>query len=340
MKLLTIVIPTYNTELYIERCLSSILTAETAEKIEVLVVNDGSKDNSVEIAKRFEEKFPNAVRIIDKENGGHGSTVNRGLLEATGKYFRVLDSDDWFDTYNFINFINILDDCDEDVVAVPYTEEHTYIPNSILFDFSSLKNNITLNFDDIKTDNIEKVYFPMAAATYKTELLKKCGLSLFEKTFYVDMQFNIYPIPYIQTVRYLKEPMYRYFIGRPAQSMSQENLTRNYTNHEKVLKFVIEYYTKHEKNVSNIKKEYMRHIASCMCFTFFNTVCIKLKDKKTAYKVITEFDKYLKATNPELYNYTSLFGYLRYSRKLGFKNVRFMKLFIKLIDIVRKVRSR
>ena len=116
MKLLSIVIPTYNTEQYLRRCLDSVLTSEVLPELEVLVVNDGSKDRSPEIAREYEARYPDTVTLIDKENGGHGSTINEGLRAATGKYFRVLDSDDWFDTCNFVKFFAALHDCDEDVV--------------------------------------------------------------------------------------------------------------------------------------------------------------------------------------------------------------------------------
>lgn len=340
MKILTIIVPVYNTEKYLVRCLESVTPKEVIEDIEILLVNDGSKDGSLHILTEYANKFPASIKVIDKENGGHGSTINAGLKEAQGKYIKVLDSDDWFDTPGFIAFVQKLKQVDEDVIVVPYTEEYTYIPNTILYDHYPIESDTPFEWDDLKEENIEKVYFPMAAATYKTEILRKCGLQLFEKTFYVDMQYNIFPIPYISTVRYLKHPMYRYFIGRPAQSMSQENLTKNFKNHEKVLRFVVDYYSKFCDSVSEVQKSYMQYIASCMCFTFFNTVCIKLKDKRLAYSVITEFDNYLKKTNFELYQFTNAFGYLRYSRKLRFRNVFFMNLFIKAIDLARKVRTR
>ena len=105
MKVLTVLIPVYNTEKYIKRCLDSLLVPETLNDIEVIVVNDGSKDHSVEIVKTYVEKYPQTVVLIDKENGGHGSTINAGLKAAKGKYFRVLDSDDWFNTIEFVKFV-------------------------------------------------------------------------------------------------------------------------------------------------------------------------------------------------------------------------------------------
>ena len=102
MKVLTILVPVYNTEKYIRRCLDSLLVPEVLESIEVLVVNDGSKDRSPEIAQEYAEAFPDTVVLVNKENGGHGSTINTGIERANGKYFRVLDSDDWFNTVDLI----------------------------------------------------------------------------------------------------------------------------------------------------------------------------------------------------------------------------------------------
>lgn len=341
MKLLTIAIPVYNTEKYIKRCLDSLLIKEITDDLEIILVNDGSTDSSIEILNKYQKEYPNCITVIDKQNGGHGSTINAALEIATGKYFKVLDSDDWLDTYNFIDFIKILKTCDDDVVASPYTEEYTYSGICVNYDYKKIKNNTTLKFNNIKNENPEEFYFPMASATYKLDILKKCKLSLYENTFYVDMQYNIMPIPYIQTVRYLDKPIYRYFIGRPTQSMSQKSLTRNYLHHKKVVTFLVDYYTKFSNSVSNVQKEYMSFLATSMIYTFFTIVCVQIKDKKLAYKTFKEFDTYLKNTNKELYESSNSYGYIKYSRKLKFINVRFfMNLFMRTINFVRKVRYR
>ena len=126
MKVLTILVPVYNTEKYIRRCLASLLGPEVLESIEVLVINDGSKDHSSEIAREYVEKYPDTVVLVDKENGGHGSTINAGVERAKGKYFRVLDSDDWFNTVEFVEYVNRLQSEDADLVVTDYRKEHTY----------------------------------------------------------------------------------------------------------------------------------------------------------------------------------------------------------------------
>ena len=95
MKYLTFAIPCYNSAEYMSHAVESILIG--GEDVEILIVNDGSQDETLQIAKQYEEKYPDIVRVIDKENGGHGDAVNAGLRNATGKYFKVVDSDDWVD---------------------------------------------------------------------------------------------------------------------------------------------------------------------------------------------------------------------------------------------------
>ena len=339
MKTLSIAVPVYNTEKYLRRCLDSILVDEILDEIEVIVVNDGSKDNSVEIMKEYKDKFPASIIMIDKENGGHGSTINAALEVATGKYFKVLDSDDWLDSYNFIELVKELKRVDEDVIVSPYTEEYTYNGFCVPYKYNMVKFNTTIYFDKLKIKDPAQYYFPMASATYKLKILKQCNLKLFEKTFYVDMQYNIMPIPFIKTIRFTNKSIYRYFIGRPTQSMSQENLTRNYLQHQKVLTFLIEYYIKYENDISEPKRKYMEFMAVSMFYTFFNIVCVQMKNKKLSYKTIKKFNEFLKEKSQTLYNATNEYSDLKCSRKLRFLNVRFgMNLYLRIVKLGRKVR--
>lgn len=340
MKILTIAIPVYNTEEYIKRCLDSILIKDILNDIEIIAVNDGSKDHSLEILKEYQRKYPDTLIVIDKKNGGHGSTINEALKVSTGKYFKVLDSDDWFDTKNFIDFITILKTCDEDVIASTYTEEYIYSGLTLLYDYSWLKDNSTIVFDKIEGNEPIKFYFPMSSATYKLDLLKKCNLHLFENTFYVDMQYNIMPIPYIKTVKYLNKDIYRYFIGRPTQSMNQKNLCKNYLDHQKVLTFLVDYYTKFSNSISKVKKAYMQFMITSMLYTFFRIVCVQIKDKKLSYKVFKQFDNYLRNTNLELYKCSNIYSEIKYTRKLKYLNIFFINLYLRILYFAKKVRSK
>lgn len=336
MKLLTIVVPTYNTEQYLHRCLDSVLTEEVLPELEVLVVNDGSKDRSLAIAQTYQARYPDTVFVIDKENGGHGSTINAGLRAATGKYFRVLDSDDWFDTCQFVKFFSMLHTCDEDVIITPYTQEYTFNGECVAYPYAYFTHNESCRMDELEY-NEDMLYFTMASSTYRTQLLRDCGLELFEKTFYVDMQFNMVPIPYVKTVRFLDFWVYRYFMGSPTQSMSQQNLMRNLPNHEKVLEFLIDYYAAHCAQVHPNVRNYMGQMIYFMYYTHMDLVCMKLKDRKKAYEMFRSIEHKLRTTSPELYERVSAFPYLRATRAVHYLNVRRgNRLFVAGLNLARR----
>ena len=340
MKLLSIVIPTYNTERYLARCLDSLLTEEVLKELEVIVVNDGSKDGSLAIAKRYAKRYPRTVTVIDKENGGHGSTINAGLKAAKGRYFRVLDSDDWFDTCNFVKYFRALRQCREDVVITPYTQEYAYNGQRVDYPYAYFKHNRVYQMDELEYDE-SMVYFTMASSTYRTELLRESGLVLFEKCFYVDMMFNMVPIPYVKTVRFLNYYVYRYFMGSPTQSMSQQNLLRNLPNHERVLNFLIDYYVEHRESVSDNVRNYMGQMIYFMYYTHMDLVCMKLQDRKKAYTMFRNLDESLRDRAPELYIRVDVFPYLRVTRRLHYLNIRMgNKAFVTAMNLAKRILRR
>lgn len=340
MKTLSIVVPVYNTEKYLRRCFDSVFVDEALPYFELVAVNDGSKDRSVEIIREYQAKYPENLVFIDKENGGHGSTINAGLEVATGKYFRVLDSDDWFDSCNFIKYVKALERCEEDLIVTPYTQEYTYSGEKVSYNYDFFEHDHVYQAESLEFDET-MMYYTMASSSYKLSLLRECGLKLFEKTFYVDMQYNIYPIPFLKTVRFLDYEVYRYFMGRPNQSMSQENLMRNLPNHQKVLNFLVEYYAKYQDSVSENIKDYMGLMIYFMYYTFMDLVCMKMKDRRQAYQIFKEFDQYLKRTTPDLYERVDVFSYLHYSRKLGYINIwMFNKPFVKIENIAKRIKGR
>ena len=340
MKLLTIVVPTYNTERYLSRCLDSVLAPAALRDIEVLVVNDGSRDRSSEIAHAYAARYPDTVKVIDKENGGHGSTINVGLAAAAGRYFRVLDSDDWFDTPHFLRYLKALRRCDEDVVITPYTQEYVFNGARVDYPYAYLEPDRVYQMDEIVLTD-DRMYFTMASSTYRTELLRECGLKLFEKCFYVDMMFNMIPIPYVRTVRLLDCCVYRYFMGSPTQSMSQENLMRNLPNHDRVLRFLIDYYAAHRDAVSANRRAYMGQMIHLMYYTHMDLVCVKLRDRKRAYDMFTSIERHLRETAPELYERTEAFSYLRVTRALRYRNLRLgNRAVIMALDAAKKLTGR
>lgn len=319
MKTLTIIIPTYNVEKYLKRCIDSILYDTTILKdIEVIIVNDGSIDNSLQIANKFEKEYPETVIVINKENGGHGSTINAGLKIASGKYFRVVDSDDWVNIDDFANYVNKLKSLDEDIVLTNYSRELIYSSEQIKFTFpKEIEYNKKYNLDNFDFKLLGLDYFFMATSTIKTKILKDINLYLDEKTFYVDMEYVVLPTNKLNTLIYLDYDIYRYFIGRPDQSVSINGYINHRKDHEKVLKRLINYYN--EENLSKNKKEYIKKILILTLNSHYIIYCKSKVKNKIMQKEIKEFDKYLKNTNKELYDDTNNnYKYIKWNRMTNF----------------------
>lgn len=215
-KILTIVIPTYNMQDYLRRCLDSLIVPEEQmTQLEVLVVNDGSKDNSSAIAHEYQDKYPDTFRVIDKENGNYGSCVNRGLKEATGKYIKILDADDWFDADNFKQFIKKLNEIDVDVVITNYT---SYFPDETKNTAFSFHKGL-FSFDEAfyeKRQELESVQ--MHAICYKTSCFHGLNYHQTEGISYTDQEWILLPWINVNTLFYLPLSVYQYNLSREGQT--------------------------------------------------------------------------------------------------------------------------
>ncbi len=202
MILLTVIIPSYNVSQYISKTLNSLIDVPSRNMIEILVINDGSTDSTEKVALSLQTMYPETVRVINKMNGGHGSTINAGIREARGKYFKVIDGDDWVDSKSFEGFLQGLQNTDADVVITPYTvvntDDHTNF---------EVKNDNLIGIDagdfDEFLNQISEIYF-MHALTFKTEILKKNKKDISENCFYVDQEYIMYPLEFIKTFTYIK----------------------------------------------------------------------------------------------------------------------------------------
>ncbi len=261
--LLTIAIPSYNAEKFLNKCLQSLLQSEYANLTEILVINDGSKDGTKEIGKMYEElttiNGKSIVKLVDKENGGHGSGINKGIELARGKYFKVIDADDWVDENQYNELLKRLINEDADIVLTDYAEARTFEEKPFEVNYyESLIPGITYNFDDICLGQYGfKTWGPtLPTSTYKTECLRKANFKLLEKTFYVDMTYNAYSIIYINTVKKYDLNVYRYYIGNAGQSVSQEGMIKNYKHHENVIIELMKIVTRDDR-LSAEKREYI-----------------------------------------------------------------------------------
>ena len=221
----------------------SILKSKYKEYLEVLVINDGSPDNTKVIGEYYEKLTTkdkkSIVKLINKENGGHGSGINKGIELAQGKYFRVIDSDDWIDTDEFDDYMLKLLKEDSDLILNDYYEARTFEDKPFLKEYYNFMPLYTVyNINDICADTVYS--FPewgptLPTTTYKTECLRKTNFKLLEKTFYVDMLYNAYSIINVNSIIRYNNNIYRYYIGNIGQSVSKEGMMRNYLHHENVI---------------------------------------------------------------------------------------------------------
>lgn len=232
-KILTITVPSYNTEQYIDECMPYLIDAQIIDDIEILVVSDGSKDNTVAVASKWAEKYPQSIKVIEKENGGHGSTINRGIQEATGKYFKVVDGDDWVKTDNFVKLVQFLKENDVDLINNPYFEHDEETKEETLMMALKVPSNQIVKYDEI----VEVIKIPpMHTVTYKTEILKNNNIKIDEKMFYVDVEYITFPLPFVKSQVYLDLPVYVYRTNSGTQSMAIDNMVKNRAMHLAMLK--------------------------------------------------------------------------------------------------------
>lgn len=225
MKLLTFAIPCYNSAAYMRKCIESILPG--GEDVEILIIDDGStKDDTAKIADEYAEAYPSICRAIHQENGGHGEAVNAGIRNATGLYFKVVDSDDWVDAKSYKKILDKLRELveshtDLDMLLANYVYEKEGAKHKKVMRQAGFPTDCLFGWDDI--GHLRKGhYILMHSVIYRTKLLHECGLELPKHTFYVDNIYVYKPLPYVKTMYYMDVDFYRYFIGRDDQSVNEK----------------------------------------------------------------------------------------------------------------------
>ncbi|MDF2539507.1 MAG: hypothetical protein K0S76_2528 [Herbinix sp.] len=243
MKLLTATIPCYNSAAYMNHAIETLLSG--GEEVEIIVVDDGSSDDTKKIAEEYARKYPTIVRAISQENGGHGEAVNTGLANATGLYFKVVDSDDWVNEKALRQVMDTLksliaDGNSPDLFLANYVYEKVDAKKKKVINYNwALPKDRIFTWDEImhfkQSQNIL-----MHSTIYRTKLLKGCGIHLPKHTFYVDNIFVYQPLPYVKTMYYMDVNLYRYFIGRADQSVNEQVMIRRIDQQLKITKIMIE----------------------------------------------------------------------------------------------------
>ncbi len=302
MKYITFAVPCYNSENYMEHCIETLLKGK--EEIEIIIINDGSKDNTKKIAETYQKKYPEIIKVVNKENGGHGSGVNKGLELATGLYYKVVDSDDWIDEESLKKVLNTIKELHKkktlvDMMVVNYVYEKGELGTKEIHYKKTLPEGKIFTWDEVghfKKD----AYLLMHSVIYNTKFLKSTGIKLPEHTFYVDNIFVYFPLPKIKTMYYLNVPFYRYFIGREDQSVNESTMIKRIDQQLFVTKTMIDFFNPYDywENNKNCAKYLIHYIDIMMTVS---TILLQVSNTKENQEKRKELWRYLKEKNKKLY---------------------------------------
>jgi glycosyltransferase involved in cell wall biosynthesis len=311
MKLISFAVPCYNSQEYMKTCIATLLSG--GDDVEIIIVNDGSKDDTLSIAREYEREYPSIVSVIDKPNGGHGSGVNAGLLHAKGIYYKVVDSDDWLDTNALAKLLDTIKEHQKNgTLPDLYVTNFIYDKPSVNGQYDSSYGNKfregeIMTWDEVKTFHFSHMML-MHALLYKRKNLLLSGTILPEHTFYVDNLFAYQPLPYMTTVCYLNLDLYHYFIGRADQSVNSANFIKRYEQQIRVMKCMF-----HAYSWSNIKefpkglRKYMWHnLEVILMNTIFFTSAADGPDRR---KNLSDMWQEFKTSDRALYRRLRYFSY-------------------------------
>ena len=322
MKYISFAIPSYNSQEYMSHAIESILVG--GEDVEIIIVNDGSSDDTSKIAHEYEEKYPTIIKAVDKENGGHGDAVNSGLTHATGKYFKVVDSDDWVDAEalrKILEFLKKLESEDEevDMLISNYVYEKVGATHKKCIHYRNvLPQDKIFKWEEIGRFHLDQ-YILMHSVIYRTAMLKLSQLELPKHTFYVDNLFSYKPLPYAETIYYMDIDLYHYYLGRDDQSVNEKVLMKRIDQQILVTDLVTRSVDLAEVKKIHPKLEaYMVRNISIMLT--ISSIHLLLIDTADSYKKRKDMWNHVKEYNEALYyrlRFRTLSGFTYLPGKIG-----------------------
>lgn len=301
MKLLSVAVPCYNSQEYMRNCIDSLL--EGQDLVEIIIVDDGSKDNTAAIADEYAAKYPDIVKTVHQENGGHGEAVNTGLRNATGLYFKVVDSDDWVNKEAYLAILDKL----REITGGPQTLD--MMISNFVYEKQGAKRKKVMRYKSYMPENkiftwkemgrmpVGK-YILMHSVIYRTGLLRDCGLELPKHTFYVDNLFVYQPLPHVQTMYYMDVNFYRYFIGREDQSVHEDVMIRRIDQQLFVNRIMIDTIAGAKNIEKNIRRYMLRYLDIIMAVSSIMLIRSGTEENLNKKK---ELWKYLKNADIRIY---------------------------------------
>ena len=306
MKYITFTIPCYNSQDYMRHIIDNLVAV--GEDIEVIIVNDGSKDNTGNIADEYEKKYPTIVKAIQKENGGHGSGVMAGIHNGTGMFFKVVDSDDWVETADVITMINLIkkhiaEGTNIDLYITNYVYEHAADNSQYVMHYRDcLPKDTPFTWAEMKRVKLSTIFL-MHSLMYRLDVLKESKMELPSHTFYVDDIYAYIPLPYVKKIFYHDLDLYHYFIGREGQSINFDTMCKRYEQQMRVFEIMFkEFSYKKIKSFPRPLSQYMIKWLMTIAAITFMTIMGTKKDKEIRKKDYKVYWSRIKATDKKLYN--------------------------------------
>jgi len=349
-KLLSIIVPSYNMEKFLPKCLGSLIVddAELLQLLDVIVVNDGSKDRTSEIAHEFERKYPGVFQVIDKSNGHYGSCVNAALPVARGKYVRLLDADDYFDTSVFAAYLKWLKDVSE-----------RWDPDCLVSDFSYVDKNYQLKSTTHYGFPCDRVFTPnesleytgvnigVHAIAHKLSILRSTGFHQTEGVPYTDTEWSFLPMFAVKSIAYFPQSVKQYLVEREGQTMSQEQLAANASKYAMVVERILREYGCARAYFTSEIDRYCKYVVLELIKWVLSIYLLGDKNGALAKDVSSKLDLALKENAPDIYEETNSvtasrlkFHYIRQWRKCGYDDsgLTFItyRLYRKVVTGIRK----
>lgn len=303
MKLLSVTIPCYNSQAYMGKCVESLLIG--GEDVEIIIVNDGSTDDTEKIAEEYRKQYPSIIKVINKVNGGHGSAVNSGIENATGLFFKVVDSDDWVKEGAYKAILEKLNEfagSDKvlDMMISNFVYEKDGAKNKKVMRFThAVPHDQMFTWNDVGHFH-KGQYILMHSVIFRTKLLRECNLKLPEHTFYVDNLFVFEPLPYVKNMYYLDVNFYRYYIGREDQSVNEKVMISRIDQQIRVNKIMIDYMADNKSKIFADKKLKAYMLNYLDIITTVSSIMLIRSDtednllkKKELWEYLKKKDKYI-----------------------------------------------
>lgn len=316
-KLLSICTAAYNAEAYIDKMLLSILNSKYLNQIEIIAVDDGSRDATLDKLRKYEKKYPTILKVIHKKNGGSGSARNCAFEEASGKYIKLIDSDDWVVTEKLDSYMKKLESVNADMVLNNFFQVHADAPEELVEEkhFAHFQEKVYALADSFPMGNM--IFpLPMHGITYRTAIFQEHKIKLSEGVSYVDVEYITLPMPYISTIVYIEEPFYVYQCGVPGQSVDRKVSSKKNEDRWIILKRLINVYNSFKAEISSCNCAIMKSDILCLAqhyfFVYFNTPSFK------NIKVIKNVDREIKLMSGEVYEGLSKYKSVRFLRKTNY----------------------